>query len=72
MSQSEYVDTIKVSDKRASILQRHNQDIEKVGIKIETNLSTDKIDDSKKMSKLQAFTALSKGYCSINILVLPK
>ena len=28
--------------------------------------------DRKKMTKFQAFMALCKGYCAINILVLPK
>ena len=35
-------------------------------------MSDDELEDDKKMSKFKAYMALCKGYCAINILVLPK
>jgi hypothetical protein len=38
----------------------------------ETEISTLSTDDSDKMGNLACYMALVKGYCAINILVLPK
>lgn len=38
----------------------------------QSKVSDDEIEDDNKMSKFKAYMALCKGYCAINILVLPK
>ena len=48
------------------------EELGKMKVENKTEISNGSDEESKKLTGFQAFTALCKGYCAINILVLPK
>ena len=54
------------------VFTNNSEGLAKMKALSETEISTLTIDEDDKMGSVAAYMALIKGYCAINILVLPK
>ena len=59
-------------DSNKMFIEQKNSDFDSGRIRSESVVSTEEADEEDKMGTFQTFAALCKGYCAINILILPK